>query len=130
MPVPAAAVSKVWVNEPVSAPASVPDVTVGIACGSGGAVEGLGVGDRGDGDGAGGDHTGGVVDEGDGVVGAAVAVAHRAGRRERLGGADVGGVEGLGERTGVGAGEAADVHGRDARPSSWSSRRPSCRWWR
>ena len=31
LPVPAAAVSKVWVNEPVSVPASVPLVMVGIA---------------------------------------------------------------------------------------------------
>ena len=37
------------------------------------------------------------LDEGDGVVGATVAVADRSGRGQRLGGADVGGVEGLGE---------------------------------
>ena len=31
LPVPVSAVSKVWVNAPVSVPASVPEVTVGIA---------------------------------------------------------------------------------------------------
>ena len=30
LPLPAAAVSKVWVNAPVSVPASVPEVTVGM----------------------------------------------------------------------------------------------------
>ena len=31
LPVPTLAVSKVWVNDPVSVPASVPEVMVGIA---------------------------------------------------------------------------------------------------
>ena len=109
LPVPTFLVSKVWVNDPVSVPASVPDVMVGIAARARGAVVGLGVGDGGDGDRAGGDDTGGVVGEGDGVVGATVAVTDRSGRRQRLGGADVLGVEGLGERGGVGAGEVPVV---------------------
>ena len=115
LPVPAAAVSKVWVNAPVSVPASVPEVTVGMPAELVVPSNALVSVDGGHGDGAGGDLTGDVVDEGDGVVRATVAVADRPGRRERLGGADVGGVEGLGERAGVGAGERAAVIGRDRR---------------
>ena len=89
---------------------------VGTRRRAGGGVVGLGVGRGGDGDGAGGDLTGGVVGEGDGVVGAAVAVDHRAGRRQGLGGADVRGVEGLGDRP-VSSGEGAGGDGRDSRRS-------------
>ena len=67
--------------------------------------------------GPGGDHTGGVVDERDRVVVAAVAVTDRAGRGQGLGVADVCGVEGLGECPGVAAGEATGVDGRDRRRS-------------
>ena len=109
---PTLAVSKVWVKVPVSVPTMPPRLTVGIAAEAVVDVVALRVGGGGDGDRAGGDRAGGVVDEGDGVVVATVAVVDGAGRGQGLAGTDVLGVEGLGERRGVGAGESAGVDGR------------------
>src|SRR4029079_1236624 len=62
---------------------------------AGRAVIGLRIGGRGDGDRALVDHAGGVVDEGDRIVGATVAVVDGAGRGQRLAAADVAVVVGL-----------------------------------
>src|SRR4029079_12438596 len=71
--------------------------------GAGRAVIGLRIGGRGDGDRALVDHAGGVVDEGDRIGGATVAVVDGAGRGQRLAAADVAVVVGLAEVGGVAA---------------------------
>ena len=77
------------VNVAVSPPARVPEVMVGMAAATRGAVVGLRVGGGGDGDRPGGDHAGRVGGEGDRVVVARLPSMTEPAGGEGLAGADV-----------------------------------------